>query len=357
MNHAVLAQPAVEPAVLVLARPVVLLDQKVRGIYAVDPFGNIGDGQILALARRGIHEHGARNRLAAEKADLEIAHRADPPGIAFVVDFERLLAEHIEGILQLDVAVDIARKRFAFGILDGLVTLETNDLGILRGHIDNHIRRDALLAILQPFEQIGIRQRTHADRAVLIVDLTVQRRNLELADQVGHGAHGAVAEKRGGRAVDDGNLVVVDLLDILRELHIGGLQDIRVFLRVAREKRHGEQGADKHQRENAGGNEGKRLERLRLALAAAYLGRSVLVCPRFRAEIQKRRQQDNDGDEEPRIDAMDVDRRMEPPIRHRQNKHDEHGRHDGRLLAHPLELLLQIAEVARRIEFDPGRRL
>ena len=51
LDDAVLAEPAIDPSVLVLAGPVVLLDEQIRRVYAVDPFGNFGNIEVLAFAR------------------------------------------------------------------------------------------------------------------------------------------------------------------------------------------------------------------------------------------------------------------------------------------------------------------
>ena len=181
MHHAVLTKPAVQPAIGVLAMPVVLLNDEVRRVHMVNPLGHIFNRHILALARRRVHEHSTRHGLAAEQANREVAHRANPPCVAVVVDLERFLAEHIEGILELHIAVDVARQRLAFGILDRMLAIEAHNLGILRSHVDNDICGNALLAILQPLEQVGVAKRAHAHRGVLVVDLAVQRRDLELA--------------------------------------------------------------------------------------------------------------------------------------------------------------------------------
>ena len=134
LHHVLLAQPAVQPAILVLARPVVLLDKQLGRIGTVDPLGHIVDGQVRALARGGVHHDHALDGGAAEQADGARLHRADPPGLAVLVDLERLLIEHVEGILQLHVAVDVARQRLGARVEDGAVA-QLHDLRILRGHV------------------------------------------------------------------------------------------------------------------------------------------------------------------------------------------------------------------------------
>ena len=84
------------------------------------------------------------------------------------------------------------------------------DLGVLGGHVDQRVRRDASsFAVGEPLEQVGVAQRAYAHGRTLVVDLAVQRRYLELADVLRDGAHLAVADLDGRLAVDDRNLVVV----------------------------------------------------------------------------------------------------------------------------------------------------
>ena len=111
MDHVLLAEPAVKPTVLVSARPVVLLDQKLCGICAVDPLGHLIDRDVGALARRCVHHDDAVDGRTSKQADRTLLHGADPPRVTVLVDFERLLVKHVEGVLQLHVTVDVARKR------------------------------------------------------------------------------------------------------------------------------------------------------------------------------------------------------------------------------------------------------
>ena len=352
LHHAVLAKPAVQPAIGVLAMPVVLLNDEVRGVHMVNPLGHIFNRHILALARRRIHEHGTRHGLAAEQANREVAHRANPPCVAVIVDLERLLAEHIEGVLELHIAVDVARQRLAFGILDRMLAIEAHNLGILRSHVDNDICGNALLAVLQPLEQVGVAKRAHAHRVVLVVDLAIGRRNFELAYQVGHAAHGSIAQKHGRIAVDNGDFVVVDLLNVLRELVVGRNQNVGVLLSIAREERQRQQRAYRDKRDDGNGNPRKRIERFRLRLRDAHFRRSMLVRVRAGTEEQERRQQNENADEHPRVHRVDVDGRMEPPIRHSDHDNRDNGAGDHRLFAHGREFVFHFIELFVGVEFN-----
>ena len=318
----------------------------------VNPIGNLGHGKVLAFAGRSVHHDRAADGLAAKQADREVSNGANPPRVAFVVDFERLLSEHIEGIFELHVAVDVARQGLAFGVLDGFAFLKAHHLGILRGHVHDDIGRDALLAVLEPLEQIGIAQRAHAHRMILIVDLAIQGRDLELAYQVGHRAHRAVAQQHGGIAVDDGNLIVVHLLYVVGERRVLGLQHIGVFRRIAREERRRKQRAHQHEGENHHRDERQEFERLGLAGVRAHLIGAMRIGAMAHAEDEERRQQDEHGDERPRVGAVDVDGRMEPPVRHRQhdNRHDDAD--DDGLPPHVGELVFDLAILLCRLEID-----
>ena len=111
LNHVLLAEPAVKPTVLVGARPVVLLDQKLCRICSVDPFWHLIDRDVGALARRRVHHNDAVDGRTPEQANRTLLHGADPPRVAILVNLERLLVKHVEGVLQLHVTVDVARKR------------------------------------------------------------------------------------------------------------------------------------------------------------------------------------------------------------------------------------------------------
>ena len=72
-----------------------------------------------------------------------------------VVDLERLLVEHVERIAQLHVTVDVAHERLGLRVVDGAVA-QLDDLGVLRGHVHQGVRRDAALAVREPLKQVGV---------------------------------------------------------------------------------------------------------------------------------------------------------------------------------------------------------
>lgn len=77
------------------------------------------------------------------------------PGVAVLIDFEGLLAEHVEGVGKLHVAVDVAHERLGLRVVDRRVA-QTHDLGVLGGHAHERVGRDAALAVGEPLEQVGV---------------------------------------------------------------------------------------------------------------------------------------------------------------------------------------------------------
>ncbi len=331
LHDALLAKPRVDPTVLVGTVPVVLLHKQVGGIHAVDPLRHLFHRKIGAFARRRVAHDNALDGLAAEQADGTILNRADPPRLAVVVDLESELVEHVERVLELHMAIDVARERLRLRVADRVVA-QAHDLGILRRHVDERVGRDALLAVCEPFEQVGVAQGAHTHGIALVVDLTVERRNFELAYVLGNRTHGAVTQKHRRITVDDGYLGVVDLLDILGELVVSGLEDARVLLGVTWEERKGGHRSHDTDEHDDHGQIRSDLERLRLLLVVLVAPGALLVGVGARREEQEQGQQNENRNEHPRIGGVDVDRRMEPPIRNRCHDEDGDDRDDDRLL-------------------------
>ena len=112
-----------------------------------------------------------------------------------VIDFERFLVEDEERVLQLNVTVDVARKRLGSRVLHPIALAKSHDLGILGRHVDKRVGGNALSTVCKPLEQVGIAERAHANRPFLVVDLAVEVADLELADVIGDGAHLAIAQQ------------------------------------------------------------------------------------------------------------------------------------------------------------------
>ncbi len=94
--------------------------------------------------------------------------------------------------MKTKMPVEISVKVLAFGITDRLIKL--NDLRILRRHIHQQIRRNAITLIRDPFDQARISKRCDADRSSIIVDLRIFVIHFKLRYHVDHGAHFALAK-------------------------------------------------------------------------------------------------------------------------------------------------------------------
>ena len=215
-GDALLTQPGVDPAVDQCAVVVVLLDQQVCVIHAVDPVGHFLI--IGTLAGDSIYQNCAVGIRAAEQADGLDQTGAHPPGRAVLVDLKIHVAEHHGGVLETQGAVEVASEVFSGGVFHALA--ELYQLGLLRHHVDHDVAGQTLGAVIEPLDDVAIHQRCDADGLSLIVDLGVFRiGHLELRHQIAVRADAAQrpsAELDAGVFVQHGDLIVRDFR------HIGG---------------------------------------------------------------------------------------------------------------------------------------
>ena len=115
-------------------------------------------------------------------------------------------------------------------------------------------------------------------------------------------------------------------MNVLGKRHGVGLQHISVLLRVAWEQRQRQNPADETQRQDNNGNKREHFEALRFRGIRVELAVARLVTAGTRTEEQEERQQDEDGEEHPRIDAVHADGWMEPPV---SRKQDDYSQHNG----------------------------
>ena len=192
---------------------VVLLHDQLRAVHMVHPGGDVGHIVIGAFAGDGVDQHRALHIHAAEKADGLVHPGADPVGRALFIDLEIGLAEHIGGVLEAQMADQIAVEMLRRGVFDALVqALHRHFLG---GHIDDKICRQALGAVVEPLDDVAVHQSRHAHGLALIVDLGIVVLHLELADHVAELAQLAVAQAGGAVAVQHGDLVKGQLVHFL----------------------------------------------------------------------------------------------------------------------------------------------
>ena len=165
-----------------------------------------------------------------------------------------------------------------------------------------------------PFEHVSIIQGANTNRCVPIIDLRIQVGNLELANVVCHSAHGAVAQKDSGVAIDKRNGRVIRLFDVGSKVPILCVENGGILFRITREQSQRGNSAQNTNERNDYGNNHQTLEPLRLLFVLLAFAHSALINLVEDEEHQKRREQHKDSKEHPEIDAMDVDRWMEPPV-------------------------------------------
>ena len=320
LTNALLTQPGVDPTVRIGAVPIVLLHKKIARVSAVYPLGNVLDRKILALTRASIAQNHTLDSRAAEQTDGPILHGINPVRIAIFIYLEGFLVEHICGVMQLHVAINVVEQRVGVRIANRFG--RAYHFGILGVHVHNHVSGDAGGLIGPPLENIGIIQRTDAHGSPFVVDLGIQRGYLELGHVIGHGSHGAIAQKHGGITIDERNGTVINLLDVFGEVAVRRLQDRGVLLRIAGKERLRHQQSDKTQSRDKQGDDHQAPEQLFFARALFALtdtgGINLTECEKD----HEGGKQDEQADELPQIFAMYIDGRMEPPVAKRRDDHN-----------------------------------
>ena len=213
-GNTLLTEDGVEPSALIQTVVVVLLHDQICRVDPVTPGGNFLAGIVLAFAGDGIDQHGAVDVGAAEHTDGLFHFGADPVRLALFVDLKDRGAEHIGGILEAQMTLEVPSEQLGVRVFDALSLGQTNDLYVLADHVDVQVGGDTVLAVGEPFDQIAVFQKGHADGTSFIVDLVVLVGYLELADHIGQLAQFAVAQFRGGVLVQHGDLVEGDLLNV-----------------------------------------------------------------------------------------------------------------------------------------------
>ena len=193
---------------------VILLHDKLGVIEVIHPGGDVGGVIVLALAGDGVDQYAALHVCAAEEADGLDNPGADPVGHPLLVDLHHRLGKHVGGVVEAQVAVEVAAEVLGGGVLDAL--LEPYQLHILGHHVDDDIGGQAVRTVGEPLDEVGVAQRGDAHRAALVVDLGVVLVDLKLADHVAELTQLPVSQTLGGVLVQHGDLIKGDLV------HIGG---------------------------------------------------------------------------------------------------------------------------------------
>ena len=198
----------------------------------------------------------------------------------------------------------------------------------------------------QPLEKVRIGERAHAHRATLVVDLAVGGADLELAHELGDRTHGAGAEQLCGSAIDHGDIRIVDFLDILGEIAVSGLEHAGVTLGVAGDERFTHDEADEERKNHRKRHVREPVEQRGMARGAQS------------HDLEGDHGEDGDEDDPaPHARAVDVERRMEPPIRDERGDAEHDQRHDERRAAPVGELLHERGNGAPFVNMFPARGL
>ncbi len=114
------------------------------------------------------------------------------------------------------MAVKISVKIFSLGVFDPF--RELHALCILSRHVDQDIGRNPVFLVGQPLNRACIGQGSHPDRLSLVIDLGIIPGNLKLGNHIHHTSHLPVAQQRGGVPVQQGDGLVIDLLNVVCKL-------------------------------------------------------------------------------------------------------------------------------------------
>ena len=213
-RHVPLAEHGVQEAVVILPVVIVLLHDDVGGVHPVHPAGHFLI--VLAFAGDGVDQHGALHVRAAEEADGLDQTGAHPVGGAGLVDLKDRLVEHVGGVVEPQVAVQVAAEVLRRGVLHAV--LQAHHLRLLGHHVDDDVGGQAGGAVGEPLDEVAVGQGGHPHGAALVVDLVIGGQDLELGDHVAQLAQLAAAQASGGVGVQHGDLVVGDLLDVSGEI-------------------------------------------------------------------------------------------------------------------------------------------
>ena len=128
--------------------------------------------------------------------------------------------------MEAQVPLEIAAEVLGRGVLHPLV--QPHHLHILGHHIHDQIGGQALGAVGEPLDEVGVGQGRHPHRAALVVDLGEVLPNLELGDHVRQFAKLAGGQALGGILIHHGDLVVGDLLHLGGEIAVLHSQELGV---------------------------------------------------------------------------------------------------------------------------------
>ena len=233
-----MAKQRIDEAALVGAIVIVLIHDDLRRVDAVHPGGDIGI--VLAFTGDGIHQHRTLDIGTAKEPDALDNAGANPVGRTLLIDLKGRFIEDIGGILEPQMAVQIAAEVLSRSIVHPF--RQTNHIYLLRHHINDEIGRQAGAAVIEPLEDIAVAQRGDPNGTTLVIDLGIVIRYLKLAYHIGQLAQFAVTQLFGRIPVQHGDLIKGDLLDILGK--VTGLHSYQLGIGAAADDNAGKQPAN-----------------------------------------------------------------------------------------------------------------
>ena len=213
-GYILLPKQRIDVAALVGAIVIVLIHNDLGRVNAIYPGRNIGI--VLAFAGNGIDQYRPLNIGAAKQANPLDNAGANPIGCTFFINFEGGFIKDEGRILEPQMTVQVAAEMFGRCIVHSL--RQTNNLHFLRHHIDDEVGRQTSTAVIEPLKDIAIPKRSNPNRAALIVDLSIVFGHFKLAYHIGQFAQLAVTQLFGRVAIQHGDLIERDLLNILRKV-------------------------------------------------------------------------------------------------------------------------------------------
>ena len=211
-----LSEDGVDVAILEQAVVIQLGDDQVGIIKLVDPLGNLVLLVIIGLSGNGIHKDGSVDVLSAPPADAVLDGGSHPVRRSLVVDLKGDLFKHFCRIEEADMAVDVPEEVLAGRVFHSI--FQPYQVRLLGHHVHGDIGGESLFLVIEPFNGIGVGQRSHPVGDPIVVDLGVVVLDLKLGYQLCHLAQLPASQTGGCILIHHRDLVHADLSHIGREI-------------------------------------------------------------------------------------------------------------------------------------------
>ena len=162
----------------------------------------------------------------AEQTDGLVFHGTYPVRHTLIIDLKIISADHGCRITETDISVQISAEVLKRRNFDTF--LQFDQVYILRSHIDGDIGRDACAAVGEPFDQVTVLQGCYTNRFALIVDLIEIGADFVLRNHVYHAAHFSFSQSCRRVAVQNGDLIVIHLMNVAGKIACLHIQQFSV---------------------------------------------------------------------------------------------------------------------------------